>query len=70
MLHTQDYVHTERKLGNHHAIIGAVPFLSWWGATEAAFSVGSVTQKIALCFISPWEWGPVCLWDDFEQILI
>ena len=58
MLHTQDCVHTERKLGNHYAIIGAVPIVSWWGATKAAFSVGSVIQKIAPFFMSPWAWEP------------
>ena len=55
MLRTQDCAHTERKLGKHHVIIGAVPLLSWWGATEAAFNIGSVTQKSALCFMLPWE---------------
>ena len=44
--------------GNHHAINDAVPFLSWWGVTEATFSVGSVTPKISLCFMLPWEWEP------------
>ena len=54
MLHTQDCAHTERNLGNYRVIIGAVPFLSWWGATEATFSIGSATQKNALCFMLPW----------------
>ena len=44
--------------GNHYAIIDAVPFISWWGVTEATFSVGSVTPKISLCFMLPWEWEP------------
>ena len=44
--------------GNHHAIIDAVPFLSWWGVTEATFSVGSATPKISLCLMLPWEWEP------------
>ena len=30
-------------------------FLNWWGLTEAASSVISGTQKIALCFIFPCE---------------
>ena len=32
--------------------------LSSWGVTEATFSVGSVTPKISLCFMLPWEWEP------------
>ena len=44
--------------GKHHAIVDAVPFLSWWGVTEATFSVGSVTPKISFCFMLPWEWEP------------
>ena len=44
------------KSSNHHVIIGAVSFLSWWGAAEAASSVGSVAQNILRCFKLPWEW--------------
>ena len=40
------------KLGNHHVIIGAPSFLNWWGATEAAFSVGSVIPKISCCHMN------------------
>ena len=69
MLRTQDCVHTERQARYHHVIIGAVPFPSWWGATEAASNVGTVTQKIALCFMLPWMWAEFCIWDDFEEML-
>ena len=42
-------------IGNHHIIIGAVPFLSWW---VTASSVISSTPTIALCSMLPCELEP------------
>ena len=45
MLRTEECVAPNDKPGKHHVIVGAVQFLSWWGATEAASNVDAVTRR-------------------------
>ena len=71
MLHSHAVFTLNDKPGSHHVIIGAAPFLSWWGATESTFSVGSVRLRSVSCChknessVLPlgWLWGN----PDIEQ---
>ena len=48
------------KPGNHDVIISTLLFLRWWDATEATSNVGSVTPRIAPCYMLPCGWEPCC----------
>ena len=63
---------TMSTLNDKPSIIGAVPFLSWWGATEVTSSVISVTLKIApqLFHVTMRSGAQFYLWGYFEEILI